>query len=268
MPASRSARRTADPPPRSRSLLPLVLIGLLAVIAVVVVALPASIVTRVLPPMVRAEDFAGSLWHGSAGRISVAGRDAGALEWRLHPASLIELAADADIHWVKIGFVIDAAVRVDRHGFHAHDIAGGGPLEDLRDFGVAAGWNGAATLTLSDLAGDFERLTAAAGDVAVAHLYSAQFAGGADLGGYDLHLGSNAVDADGNVSAELKDTGGPLDVQSTLRVDAKQRTATLGGTLAERPGVPAALAQQIDGLSQLRGRDSRGRIPMDFEFSY
>ncbi len=268
MPTSRSPRRTADPPPRSRSILPLLLVGLVAALAVVASALPASIVTHFLPALIHAEDFSGSVWHGSAGSFSVDGRNAGAIEWRLHPATLLRLGIEADVHWVKVGFVLDAAVRVNRGGFSARDIVGGGPVEDLRDFGVPPGWSGAATLNIGEVAGDFDRLQAAQGDLRVEHLSSAQFADGADLGGYDLHCGTNAVDADGNLTAQLQDTGGPIDLQSTLRISAKQRTALLSGSLLERAGVPPALAQQIDGLSQMRGHDARGRIPMDFEFSF
>ena len=88
MPTSPSPRRGAkarSPAPRPappRSLWPrLALIGVVAVIVVVVCVLPASLITRFLPPAVQAEEFSGSIWHGSAGRITVTGRPAGALEW-------------------------------------------------------------------------------------------------------------------------------------------------------------------------------------------
>src|SRR6202163_1446722 len=120
MPASRSASRHAKPVPRSRNyILPVVLVGLAALLAVIIAALPASIITHFLPPSVHAEDFSGSLWHGSAGKISVDARDAGALEWRLHPAALLGMDVAADVHWVKVGFVVGAAVNIDRQGVTA-----------------------------------------------------------------------------------------------------------------------------------------------------
>src|ERR1700733_7482956 len=154
MPASRSASRAAKPEPRSRNVWLIVLLGLAALLAVIVTALPASVIAHFLPPSVRAEDFSGSIWHGSAGKISVDARDAGALEWRLHPAALLGMAAAADVHWVKVGFVVDAAVRIDRQGLTAHGVKGGGPIEDLRDFGVAPGWRGIATINFSELKSD------------------------------------------------------------------------------------------------------------------
>src|SRR5580692_8330500 len=112
MPASRSPSRGAEPAARTRSHWPIVLIGIVAIAAAIVAALPASIIAHFLPPAVVAEDFSGSLWHGSAGKITLNAHDAGALEWRLHPAALLGMSVSADLHWVKLGFVIDATVKV------------------------------------------------------------------------------------------------------------------------------------------------------------
>src|SRR5258708_11479283 len=268
MPASRSPSRDVKPAPRSRSYWPLVLIGLAAVVGVVICAVAASVVTRFLPPEVHAEDFSGSIWHGSAGKISVDAHDAGALEWRLHPAALLGMQVSADVHWVKVAFVVDAAVNVDRQGFSAHAVKGGGPIEDLRDFGVASGWRGMADIDFSELKSDLVKPLAAVGDIKVSNLTSAQIAQGADLGGYDLRLAAGAVAADGSMTAQLTDTAGPLDVKAAISLSAKERTGILTGTLRERPEATAALRSDLEGIVQLRGRDPQGRIPVDLEFTW
>jgi hypothetical protein len=283
MPVSRSPSRDARPLGRdarpsdrdpkvsrhTRSHWPLILIGLVAVLAVIIAALPASIIARFLPPEVHAEDFSGSIWHGSAGKISVYARDAGALEWRQHPAALLGMQASADVHWVKVGFVVDAAVNVDRLGLTARAVKGGGPIEDLRDFGVAAGWHGMVNVNFSELKSDWVKPLAAVGDIQASNLTSAQIAQGADLGGYDLRLAEGAVGADdGSVTAQLTDTGGPLDVKAVIRLSVKERTGLLTGTLKERPEAPAALVSDLEGVVQLRGRDPQGRIPVDLEFTW
>ncbi len=237
-------------------------------LAVVICAVPASVVTRFLPPEVHAEDFSGSIWHGSAGKISVDAHDAGALEWRLHPAALLGMQVSADVHWVKVAFVVDAAVNVDRQGFSAHAVKGGGPIEDLRDFGVASGWRGMADIDFSELKSDLVKPLAAVGDIKVSNLTSAQIAQGADLGGYDLRLAAGAVAADGSMTAQLTDTGGPLDVKAVISLSAKERTGILTGTLRERPEATAALRSDLEGIVQLRGRDPQGRIPVDLEFTW
>ena len=272
MPASRSPSRGTKPaaasPPavRRRSPWPLIVIGLAAVMAAVIAALPASIVTHFLPAAVRADDFSGSLWHGSAGRISINAREAGALEWRLHPTALFGAAVAADLHWVNVGFVLDGAVSVDRHGFTAHGVKGGGPIADLRGLGIAAGWSGIADVQLKLLQGDFTTPLNAAGDVKVSNLTSALIAAGEDLGSYDLRFPGGSAN-DGNVAAQLTDTGGPLEVLTTITYSAKNRTGVLSGTLKERPEASPALRSQLQNLTQLRGRDPQGRIPVDLEFS-
>ena len=266
MPASRSPNQHARPAARRRSFWPVVLIGVAAALAVIVVALPASAITHFLPHSIHAEDFSGSIWHGSAGKISFDGRDAGALEWRLHPAALLGLAVAADLHWVKVGFVVDAALEVDRLGFTARAVKGSGPIQDLQDLGVAPGWRGTADVHFSELKGDFAKPSAAVGNVQVSNVTSAQIADGADLGGYELRLEEGAVGSDGTVTAHLVDTGGPLDMKTVIRFSPMERTALLSGTLMERADASASLRSQLDGLLQLRGRDSQGRIPVDLEF--
>jgi len=275
MPASRSpspaSRREPRPPPaaeRTNSHWPLVVIGIVALLAVIVATLPASLLAHALPPTIHAEDFSGSLWHGSAGKITVDARDAGALEWRLHPASLFGLAMAADLHWVKVGFALDGSVRIDRRGIVAHDIQGGGPIEDLRDFGVAAGWHGTVGIHLSRLETDYSKILAAAGDIQVTNLQSTQVARGESLGSYDLNFPEDSIAPDGTATAKLTDHGGPVQVQALIRLSLQQRTGTISGTVMARPEASPALRKQLDDLSQLRGRDSQGHIPVEVEFNF
>jgi len=264
---SQAPGRERDAAPRSRANWPFVLLGVVAVLAVIVAALPASVVTHFLPPDVHAEDFSGSIWHGSTGKFSVGARPAGALEWHVHPAALLGMTAAADLHWVKVGFVIDAAVSIDRRGLVARDVKGGGPIEDLLDLGVAPGWRGTAYLNFSQIKTDFAKLLSAVGALKVAHLSSAQFADGADLGSYELVLPEGAVDANGNLTAQFMDAGGPLDAQAVVRFSPIERTGTLSGTVLERTGVPPALHEQLQNIAQLHARDAQGRIPVDMEFT-
>ena len=265
MPPSPSPSRDTKSP--SRSYWPIALIGLTAVLVVVIATVPASVVTRFLPPAVQATDFSGSIWHGSAGKISLNGHDAGALEWHLQPAALLGMNVAAEIHWVKVGFVADAVVQINRQGFTAHDMKAAGPIGDLHDLGVAAGWRGTAEANFKELKGDFVKLQAAVGDIQVSNVASAQIASGADLGSYNLHLGDNGVDAEGNVNAQLADTEGPLEVQTLIHYSTKNHTGMLTGTVKERPNASPALLNQLQNISQLRARDAQGRISIDLEFS-
>jgi len=271
MPVSRSpspAANKARPPARKRSYWPLVLVGLLTAIAFVIVALPAALVPRFLPPSVQAADLSGSIWHGSMGKITVSGRDAGSLEWRLHPASLVTLAPTAELHWVKAGFVVDGTAQLDRRAIHASAIRGGGPVDDLADLGVPPGVHGSAEIALREIASDYSRITAVVGDVEVSDATSAQIGDGSPLGNYVLHFGEDAVAADGSVTGNQKDLGGPFHVQGILKISPAGHVGTVSATVGEGAGITPAMRSELNSLAQMRGRDRYGRIPVDLEFTF
>jgi hypothetical protein len=267
MPASRSANRAAERPRPARRW-PLILIAAIALIGAAVFVLPASLAARFLPPQVHADDFSGSLLHGAAGRISVNARDAGAVEWQVHPLALLRLALVVDVHWVKIGFVVDGAADLGARSIVARDIHGGGPIENLTDLGFAHGWRGNATINLAEIKSDFRSLESAVGKIEVSHVASAGIAEGSDLGSYVLQLAPDSVAADGTMNATVNDTGGPVEAQVQIRFSPTTRTGLLSGTLKERPEASPALRDQLNNLAQLRPRNSSGRFPVDLEFTF
>jgi Type II secretion system (T2SS), protein N len=268
MPTSRSRRPTIEPVrPSSRRWL-LVLAAFLVLLMVGVFALPASLIARFLPPQVHAEDFSGSLLHGAAGRLVLNSHDAGAIEWRLHPAALLRLALVADVHWVKIGFVIDGSTEVDRSGLTAHGVKGGGPIDNLRELGLSSSWRGIATLNFDEIKSDFTKLESAVGKIDVSNLSSTDIAAGSDLGGYVLQLPAGAIAADGSLTAQINDTGGPVELQAQIQFSPASRVGMLSGTLKDRPSASADLRNQLNNLAQLHARDAQGRFPVDLEFTF
>jgi hypothetical protein len=269
----RGAKRAAPPVAPARSLWPrIALIGVLAVLVVVIAVLPASLANKFLPPALRAEDFSGTLWHGSAGRISVAGRDAGALEWHVHPLALLKFRLDADLHWVKGSFVVDGAAAFSRSDFQASELRGGGPLADLATFGVAPGWRGLAEIRIrniaADLAGPRPSLRAAVGEIDVSDMSSPQVAGGSDIGSYALTFDDASLTANGEARAALVDKGGPLSLDASITLTPQSRTGMLSGTVKERAEASPALRKELDNVAQLHARDAQGRIPIDLEFTF
>ena len=271
MPASPSRNRDLKPAPKKRLIWPIVLLAGVAIAAVVLMLLPASLITRFLPPQIQAEDFSGSIWHGSSGHITVisrsaGARSAGALEWRLQPLALLTLRVAGNVRWVKGASVIDGDISVDRHGFTASNVRGGGPLDDVHDFGVAAGWSGNTQLDIQELKGSFENLESAAGSLTVSNLASTSIAHAAALGGYVLTLNPAAANADTWV-ATLKDTGGPLEVLADIRYMPGSHSGSLSGAVKERDSASPALREELTRLAQMKPRDGSGRIPIELEFS-
>ncbi|GAC1301643.1 MAG: hypothetical protein NVSMB15_12190 [Steroidobacteraceae bacterium] len=250
---------------------PFVLIAGLALAAVVVVAMPASLVTRLLPAGLTAEDFSGSLWHGSAGRLLLDHQNAGALEWRLRPWPLLSLHVSTDLHWVKGGFVADGAAHAGGHGVALSRVEGGGPIEDLRDLGIGSGWRGTSSFKFSAIklafSGPSPTVTAAVGDFDVHALVSPQIAHGADLGGYRLHFADAAIAPGSDLHAELSDLGGPLEIHASIHFSTDSHTGMLSGTVKARPDAPPALLGELENLTQLHSRNAAGAIPVDLEFT-
>lgn len=266
--ASSAARAPAGP----RPFWPFALFAfVLAATAVIIGALPASLAARFLPEAVHAEDFSGTVWHGSAARITIHERDAGALEWRVHPGDLLHLHLTADCHWVKRGFVLDGALDAHRSELTASNVEGGGPIEDLADLGLSEGWRGIGEVHVRKLkalwGGGAATLESAVGEISVANVTVRQIAEGADLGGYVLRFANPQIGAGADASAELKDTGGPLAVDAIIQFSMKERRGTLSGTLQERTAAAPALRRLLDDLGHLHARDAEGRIPVDVEFT-
>jgi hypothetical protein len=238
-----------------------VLIGLLALLAALVVlasALPARVATHFLPAGVQARDLSGSIWHGEAGAIRFNNLEIGAVEWDIHPAALLQLSLVVDLQWVHRGFGLAGRAAVARHALTLSAVRGGGPVEDLNDLGVVAGWHGTAQVSIDALRSDFSRVLAASGSLQVSALASAAVAG----------LSPSAVDASGAITGQLSDAGGPLAVQGTITLTPQQHTGLVSGTLQERADAPAELRRDLADLVQMRGRDAQGRIPIDLEFSF
>lgn len=254
--------------PRKARWWPMLLLVALMLAAAIFFVLPASMISQFLPAQVHAEDFSGRLVHGAAGKLSVNARDAGAVEWRLHPLWLLRLAMVADIHWVKVGFLVDGTVNLDRDGIAVHGLTGGGPIDNLRDLGLAAGWRGTARVRFDEIKSDFKKLETAVGKIDVTNLSATDIADGSDLGGFVLQLASGAVAADGTITAQLNDTGGPVEAQAHVRLSPAARTGTFSGTLKERPEASPALRNQLGNLAQLHARDAAGRFPVELEFTY
>ena len=275
MPASRSRRRRPDAPAASpadrgarRRYWLLIPLALLVAAAIVLVALPATVLRRFVPPSVRIDELSGTLWHGTAERVVLGGRAVGAVEWRLNPLGLLRGQADLDVRWVDRSLSSVATVEIDRTQILAHAVRGEGRIEDLAAFGIAPGWRGEARWTLEDVAVAGDRLTGLRGEIAVAHLASPAVAGGADLGAYRARITDGGDDGGAVLHASLEDAGGPLRLQAHLNANLLARRGLLSGTLAARPDAAAAVATAVQQLAAMRGRDAAGNVPVSLEFTF
>ena len=83
------------------------------------------------------------------------------------------------------------------------------------------------------------------------------------LGGYELKFAGDAA-ADGKLTGQLRDTGGPLDVAGTLTLTPAPGYL-LSGTVATRPEASPTLVRQI---AFLGSPDAAGRRSFAQEASF
>lgn len=93
---------------------------LLAVVVVIaLVRFPARLAVGLALPEngpVQLDAVSGSIWHGQAGRVLYRGEDLGRLNWRVHPAALLQ--REIDVSLTLQGAQLDGAARVRRSGEH------------------------------------------------------------------------------------------------------------------------------------------------------
>ena len=263
MPPSRSPRASSRP----SFALPIA-IGAGALLAVLIIALPASLAGWLLPARIHATDFSGSIWHGATQKIIVNGTACGAAEWQLHPLQLLRLRVGIDVHWVKGDFALSASGRLGLHSIEANSISGGGALEELRSMTGFAGWHGTVAVAIDHFSAEFNQPNAIHGDINVADLRAASIGDEVNLGAYTLHFDEPVDDAHGVIEGRIRDTAGPLEVHAELTLTPRDHTSTLSGTARERASAPPALRTALENLAQLRPRDAQGRIPLEIEFSF
>jgi Type II secretion system (T2SS), protein N len=276
MPASASRRRTPDTapqaPPRRRRFALVSAVASLALIAVVIAFLPASLIARFVPADVRLGETAGTLWHGTATDLLVRGHRAGAVEWTLKPWPLMTGQADLGLRWVMGGALMEAQANLAAHRAKIAALQGRGSLADVAELGIAPNWTGQWDIALDELGADYARdpwrvtaIVAARGALRVRNL--AVKSSGTRLGDYELEFPAGAA-AGTVLSGTLRDLGGALEVQGTLRLDFAQRQLLVNAYARERPGAPPEVMRELQSAAQLSGRDSTGRIPIDLEISF
>jgi hypothetical protein len=90
--------------------------------------------------------------------------------------------------------------------------------------------------------------------------------GDANLGAYQLAF-TEAPDANGELTGQLTDLGGPMEVAATVTLNPAEHRGVFSGRVRERGAVPIEVSKELAAAAEMRGRDAAGRIPFDLEFS-
>ena len=246
-----------------RRTLTLISLGVAAFALSLLAFLPASLIARVLPAGVTADDLSGTLWNGASESVRVGNRQIGALRWKVHPLALFRgrVALDAQITQVygrasgnvSLGF----GGRVDVENLEARWAVAALPIGVL-----PPGWTGQlqASLPLLRLRG--AALHAARGTVDASDLREPP-PNGVAVGSYRVTF-DDAQQQPGRVVGQLRDTDGPMQVAGTITIGA-DRSYVIDGLVAARPTAPPSMVNQ---LRYLGTPDVQGRRPFSLAGTY
>ncbi len=230
----------------------LILAGALFALIVLVRA-PASWLTSALPKALQCEQPAGSVWHGACAQLRVAGAELNDVRWQLHPWSVLGGHLQLDLQSADPRAPATATLVLGWGGHHhVRDLKADVPIDAGFLPLFPSGWSGRLQLALTDLEISAGRLAAIHGTVTARSL--AQLSPPMAFGSYELRFPESSP-ADGTISGELKDLGGPLAVTGTLMV-RRGSEYVLSGTASARAEASAELAKDVEFLGPA---DAQGR---------
>jgi hypothetical protein len=222
-----------------------IILGLAAFLLALLLVLPASWVGKALPPGVQCARWAGSIWRGQCGELTV--RDSGtgvmridSLRWKLRPLSLLRLnlSAEFDGRWAKgqaQGLITVAPGGVIR----LRELDGASLLDRSVVRSLPEGWNGRAELRDVEFDWNAGTLGRLGGELTIDGLADAR---GNALGSYHLQLAPAEAPP---FNGHLRDTGGPLEVDAQLQL-AANRSWSLEGRMRARNPSDQALGRKLD----------------------
>jgi general secretion pathway protein N len=232
--------------------------GVLVFISILLVTFPARVAYQwFAPPDVQLSGISGSIWSGRALQGMTAGAYLQDIEWRLRPAELLtgKLGFAASARPASGTFKTNISVGLG-NTLTLSDLSGNLPLDMVHPAFQKGGISGDLALQFSSLILRNGLPVAADGSVTVTNLYSPQLSA-AQLGDYRADFQTS----DDGVTGSVEDLAGVLDVNGMITLSS-DRTYTLIGEVAARPGAPPSIEQQ---LRFLGSADERGLRPFRFE---
>jgi len=223
--------------------------GLAALFVFLVALLPARVAVAVLGlPEGAASGVAGTVWQGTAERVSAAGIDFGPVRWNAHPIRLLTGSVAADVEAVLPDGFFNGTVALGLGGKVAiRGLEAAAPLAWLAPAAGAAGGQVAARFEKVDLLAG--RVESAVGTLNVAGVVlPIPTAGGQlDPGAYSVAFDAEALEPDEPLSGLLSDAGGPLEIVGTVTF-TPPRSYELKGTARPRPEAPPEIRNALQML--------------------
>lgn len=223
--------------------------GLAALFVFLVALLPASVVVGFLGlPAGTASGLSGTVWTGTAERLSVEGVTLGPIRWSVRPVRLLAGQVAADVKATLPDGFVNGTVALGIGGRIAiSNLEGAAPLSWLAPAAGASGGQLAAQFdTLALKAG---RIESASGTLKVAGVVLPIPTAGQQLGPgtYSVAFDAEALGPEEPLTGLLSDAGGPLEIAGTV-IFTPPRSYELTGKAKPRPEAPPELRNALQML--------------------
>lgn len=244
----------------NRSILLAVLVVL--VFAMILIArLPAEWVLSGPRSDLHCVDTAGTIWNGSCSGMTVKGQPIGDLAWEVHAARLLSGKFAASVVLTRARGSASGTVELGMGGqLNGHDIHLDLPLDPTLMPQLPPDLTGSLHADLAALQMKSNAITSIQGQIEARDLLMGTGAAAQPFGSYSLTFSPSSAPPVG----QLRDLGGPLEVEGTLRLTPAPGFE-LQGLVKARPGAPEALVRELQFLGS---PDAQGRRPFGFEQSF
>ncbi len=239
----------------------LIAAGIAAFAVFLIAMIPATQLTKRLPPGIVMSGVSGTVWSGRAAKFRIDDQAIGTVGWYCRPWQLLMLRWSCRVTLQPQGGEItaDLAGGFDGSAIEAKDIRGQSPITAFEGIATPAGWTGRLELEVERIRIVDRRADDAAGRLFVRDLRGPG-AGGARLGDFELVVGEGAVGTD-TLTGRVRDLGGPLHVRGSIELQ-RDGSYFMSGEAAPGPGAGPAI---FDTLSFLGPPDASGRRPFSIE---
>jgi general secretion pathway protein N len=241
-------------------------LAVVAFAAIVIARLPASWVIPAPPSPVACADVDGSIWSGTCTGLTLQGTSLGDVTWNVHALRLLTGKLSANIVLTRSAGSAsgDFDIGLDK-SITGRNVQANVPLDQnikallpaLRSLSGSANANLASVHVVKDL------VTQIQGRIEVHDLEDHDRDGVTPFGSYAVTFPGGDS---GNPTGELRDIGGPLAVQGTVRLMQKQPGLELQGYVTPRADAAPGLRQQLQylGSPDAQGRRQFGPITYTF----
>lgn len=237
------------------------ILAVVAFAAIVIARLPANWICPVPPGDIFCSSIDGSIWSGTCGGLTVQGAPVGDVTWDVHALRLLFGKLSVDINLTRpTGSVRgDFDVGLDK-SITARNVQAMLPLDQNLKSLLPANLRSLDGSTNANIA--FAHIskgivTQVEGVIEVHDLVSHDRDGVTSFGSFSLTFPGGGS---GDPTGQLRDLGGPLAIQGTVRLMQDKPGVDLQGFVTPRAGAAPELVSQLDylGLPDAQGRRQFG----------